>query len=111
MDSSNNKLRACLNCAILQSTNDFKQNGCPNCPFLNTNKERNLNYTTSLSFKGMIAVKRPRNSWVCKWHRINNYLPGLYASVVEGVLGDRFIESVERDGRLYINRSKSFELE
>ena len=110
-ETSSNKLRACLNCAIIQTSNDFKLKGCPNCPFLNTNKEKNLNYTTSSSFRGVLALKKPRQSWVAKWHRINHYEPGLYAMVVEGVLGDKFIETVERDGRVYINRSRSFELE
>ena len=114
MNSSNvpnQKLRACLNCAFIQKTSDFKHRGCPNCPFLNTNKEKNLMYTTSLSFKGMIALKDPKSSWVAKWHRINSYTPGLYAMVVDGVLGDKFIEAIEKDGRIYVNRSVSFELE
>lgn len=110
-ETPNQKLRACLNCALIQTTGDFKHKGCLNCPFLNTNKEKNLVYTTSVSFKGMIALKRPKNSWVAKWHRINNNQPGLYAMIVEGVLADRFIEAIEKDGRVYINRSRPFELE
>lgn len=107
----NHKLRACLNCAYIQKTSEFKLRGCPNCPFLNTNKEKNLSYTTSLSFKGIIALKDPKSSWVAKWHRINGYIPGVYAMIVDGVLSDKFIDAVERDGRVYINRSVSFELE
>ncbi len=110
-DNSTQKLRACLNCAIIQSTNEFKQRGCPNCPCLNTNKERNLAYTTSITFKGLIALKTPRTSWIAKWHRLGGYVPGLYAMVVEGILGDKYLDALEKEGKIYINRSKSFELQ
>ena len=28
------KLRACLMCSYLQEAKEFKNRGCPNCPFL-----------------------------------------------------------------------------
>lgn len=108
---ANRKLRACLNCSIIQTVQEFKESGCPNCPFLNVNKDRNLAYTTSQSFKGTIALFSPKQSWIAKWQRIDNYKPGIYAMVVDGVLSDKFIEDIEKEGRVYINRSTSFELE
>ncbi|KAM0680450.1 transcription elongation factor spt4 [Glugoides intestinalis] len=110
-DTTSKKLRACLNCSIIQTTQNFKEKGCPNCPFLNVNKGRNLGYTTSLSFKGTIALIDPKHSWIAKWHRIGQYTPGMYAMTVDGVLSDKFVEDIEKDGRIYINRSVSFELE
>lgn len=110
-EPASQKLRACLNCAIIQTTKKFKNRGCPNCPCLGTNKEKNLAYTTSLTFKGLIALKDPRTSWIAKWHRLSHYTPGLYAMIVDGVLGDKYLDALEQEGRVYINRSRSFELE
>lgn len=108
--ASSTKLRACLNCAILKPASYFKHNGCPNCPFLETNRGKNFNFTTSGSYKGMIALVDPNNSWVGRWQRINQCEPGMYAMTVEGILGDEFIERIEQEGRMYINRSESFSL-
>lgn len=108
--ASSNKLRACLSCAILKPASYFKKNGCPNCPFLQTNKGKNMNFTTSGSYKGMIAVIDPKISWVAKWQRINNCEPGIYAMTVEGILSDDFINKIEQEGRVYISRAESFGL-
>jgi transcription elongation factor SPT4 len=105
------KLRACLNCAIIQAVEEFKSKGCPNCPFLHIEEDKNVYSTTSTSFKGTIALFDPRGSWVGKWQRINDYKPGMYAMVVDGVLGEDFIDMVEKEGRVYVNRANSFEIE
>lgn len=104
------KQRACLNCSLILSTTEFKQKGCPNCSFLNTNKNRNIGYTTSPTFKGSIFLINPKQSWIGKWQRINQYIPGVYAMTVEGDLSDKFINDIEKNGRVYINRANSFEL-
>lgn len=109
--SANRKLRACLNCSIVLTTQEFRETGCPNCPFLHVNKARNIGYTTSPAFKGTVALFDPKRSWVAKWQRINNYKPGIYAMVVEGVLSEKYISEIEKDGRVYIDRSRSFELQ
>lgn len=108
--SASNKQRACLNCSIIKPSAYFKEYGCPNCPFMQINKGKNLNLTTSFSFKGSISLLNPKKSWVAKWQRINNCVPGTYAMTVEGGLDDVFIEKVEKEGRVYFNRAKSFEL-
>lgn len=105
------KLRACLNCAIILKTDEFKTKGCPNCPFLYTQKGTNMNLVTSSQFKGCIGLMDPKNSWVGKWHRIGTYIPGLYAMIVEGELSDNHISMIEREGRIYVPRHNSFELE
>ena len=52
----------------------------------------------------------PKSSWIGKWQRLGSYRPGIYAMVVHGELGEDFIDLVERDGRVYINRSSPFVL-
>lgn len=74
-------------------------------------EDRNVYSTTSASFKGTIALFDPRNSWVGKWQRISDCKPGIYAMVVDGVLGEDFIDMVEKEGRAYVNRANSFEIE
>lgn len=105
------RLRACMNCSLIQTVNEFREKGCPNCPFLNTNKSRSLGACTSSSFKGAIFLMNPRISWVARWQRINQYIPGMYAMTVQGDMSDKLIEEIEKDGRVYINRSTSFELD
>jgi len=75
---SANKLRACLNCAIVKPGSYFKQYGCPNCPFLQINKGKNLFLATSSSFKGSGLID-PGKSWVAKWQRLDGNVPGTVA--------------------------------
>ena len=109
MDSKS-KNRACLNCAIILPQEQFKRNGCPNCPFLQTEKRRNYEVTTSNVFKGQIYYIDPSKSWIGKWQRNKNYIPGFYAMVVEGDLPDEFIGYIEKTGSEYICRQQSFTL-
>ncbi|KAL6121327.1 hypothetical protein NUSPORA_01770 [Nucleospora cyclopteri] len=104
------KPRACLSCGFLQSLNDFKTVGCPNCPFLNTNKGRNFMMTTTQSYKGQIAYLNVKKSWVAKWQRHYDCKAGYYAMIVDGELSDDFIIKLEQSGKEYINRTTSFEL-
>ncbi|KAI5149487.1 transcription elongation factor SPT4 [Enteropsectra breve] len=108
--SASAKLRACLNCSVLKPATYFKTYGCPNCPFLQTNKHRNFENTTSASYKGVIGMLNPEMSWVAKWQRVSKYTPGLYAMTVEGELNEDYIEMIERSGNTYVNRTNSFEL-
>ncbi|KAM0673170.1 Transcription elongation factor SPT4 [Gurleya vavrai] len=105
------KLKACLNCCFLQTSQQFKKSGCPNCLFFNTrSKSDNSNYTTSDSYKGLIGLVKPQRSWVAKWLRMNENVSGLYAMNVDGILPDEFINRVEENGKIYYPRDKSFTL-
>lgn len=110
ISGASGRLRACLNCSVIRTLSFFKQHGCPNCPFLEVNKGKNLYQTTSASFKGLISLKDPKQSWVAKWQRIDDCQPGMYAMTVDGVLNDEFIMKIEQCGRVYIDRSQSFEI-
>ncbi|ORD96794.1 SPT4 [Hepatospora eriocheir] len=105
------RLRACLNCAIILQTSEFRKNGCPNCKFLQTEYKTNYQSTTSTSFTGQICYKDTNKSWVAKWQRNQGNISGYYAMTVEGELPDEFIEKVELNGKPYFNRSNSFTIE
>lgn len=57
------------------------QDGCENC----SNVE--LRHTTP-TFHGMIAMMKPRESWVSKWQKQDKLVPGMYAISVSGVMPD-----------------------
>uniref|UniRef100_A0A1B6J182 Transcription elongation factor SPT4 n=1 Tax=Homalodisca liturata TaxID=320908 RepID=A0A1B6J182_9HEMI len=107
---SSGRLRACMNCAIIKPSYYFKQHGCPNCPFLEIDRSKNLALATSSSFKGTIGLVDPGRSWVAKWQRLDGCVPGTYAMTVEGELSEALIEKIEQEGRVYFNRAASFEL-
>lgn len=78
---------ACKRCGLLKTYNQFYDNGCDNCPFLTMNDDQEAcnRYTTAF-YEGQAAVMDPRESWVAKWLRVDNYLPGVYAISVIGTL-------------------------
>lgn len=85
--SKSRHLRSCLLCSLIQTSNDFRSIGCPNCEEilqvrveimaiphshsilqLKDNPDRILSCTTA-SFDGVIAVIDPETSWVARWQR------------------------------------------
>lgn len=103
------KHRSCLNCTLIRQGQNFKQNGCPNCPILNINRSSDNYYdATSEAFNGLICLIKPNKSWVGKWQRIENKVPGAYAMTVDGVLPDEFVNRIEEHGLIYYERDKSF---
>lgn len=64
--------------------------GCPNCE--NTLQLRGNNDAiqecTSQVFEGLIAVRDPAVSWVARWQRLDNYVPGTYATKVTGSVSE-----------------------
>jgi len=65
------------------------RDGCPNCE--NTLQLRGntdaIQECTSQVFEGLIAVRDPNTSWVARWQRLDNYVPGTYATKVTGSVG------------------------
>ncbi|KAF9021825.1 transcription elongation factor SPT4 [Hymenopellis radicata] len=93
----NRNNRACLLCSIIQTSGDFRANGCPNCEnvlHLEGNPERILS-CTSQYFDGMIAMITPEKSWVAKWQRTSTFVRGIYAVRVKG----RIPEDIEAELR------------
>ena len=104
------KNRACLNCALILPSEKFKKEGCPNCPYLNLDRSRNTEAATSNVFSGQIYLLNPTKSWIAKWQRNKDCVPGFYAITVDGDLPDEFILAIEKQGIEYINRTHSFSL-
>ena len=58
----------------------------------------------------VIAVNRPKESWVARWQQISGkrYVRGTYAVSVKGSPAkNKYIQEAERMGYRYINRDQS----
>lgn len=55
-------------------------------------------------FEGLITLGDPKASWVAKWQRLSNYVPGIYAVKVVGQLPREIIDGLEDSGIKYIPR-------
>jgi len=97
--SSLRGIRACKRCGILKTVDQFINEGCENCPFLDMadNPER-CNLCTTAFFEGQAAVMDPRESWAAKWMRCDSYLPGVYAISVTGQFDRDIEEDLENRG-------------
>ena len=73
---------------------------CPqNCPFLEmVDDPEKVNACTTAFYEGQAAVMDPRESWVAKWLRVDNYLPGCYAITVTGQFDKEIEEELENRG-------------
>jgi transcription elongation factor SPT4 len=92
-------IRACKVCGLLKTQEQFYDDGCDNCPFLDMvdNMER-VNACTTAFFEGQCAVMDPRESWCARWIRVDNHLPGVYAISVTGQLDREIEEDLENQG-------------
>jgi transcription elongation factor SPT4 len=88
---------------------EFFNSGCPNCEailLLRQNEDAILE-STSQVFEGLIALNDPKTSWVAKWQRLTEYVPGTYAVKVSGTLDPEVIGSLEDNGIKYVPRDGS----
>lgn len=102
-------MRACMVCSIVRTQQQFMQQGCPNCEDileLIGNPEQ-INDCTSQVFDGLIAVADTKRSWVARYQRLEGYVPGVYATQVEGILPEEVIGAVESAGINYVPRDGS----
>ncbi|CAG9333209.1 unnamed protein product [Blepharisma stoltei] len=90
------KLRACLRCKLIKSEDQWLKDGCENCEQLEikNDSERMIDCTTS-RFEGIISMINPAQSWVGRWNRLSNKIPGCYALDVQGVLPEDVPEEDE----------------
>mmetsp|Transcript_22111 Transcript_22111/g.30763 ORF Transcript_22111/g.30763 Transcript_22111/m.30763 type:complete len:134 (-) Transcript_22111:80-481(-) len=92
-------IRACKRCGILKTLDQFINEGCENCPFLNLEDNHDkCNSCTTAFFEGQAAIMDPRESWTARWIRVDSYLPGVYAISVTGQLDKDVEEDLEQRG-------------
>lgn len=104
---SHRYLRACMVCSVVMTYQRFRSEGCPNCEeFLQLqNSPDSIEACTSQVFEGLITLADPATSWVARWQRLSNYVPGVYATKVSGTLPDDVRAMVEEEtGTKYIPR-------
>ncbi|KAF2207014.1 hypothetical protein CERZMDRAFT_63131 [Cercospora zeae-maydis SCOH1-5] len=102
-------LRACLVCAFVQASSKWSRAGCPNCEdFLEMkNSSDTIGDCTSEVFEGLVTVNDTNTGWVSRWLRISGYVPGVYATKVNGVLPEEYVAAAENAGIQYIPRDGS----
>ena len=92
-------IRACKRCGLLKNFEQFINDGCDNCPFLEmAGDSERANSCTTAFFEGQTAVFDPRDSWAAKWLRVDSYLPGVYAITVIGSLDKDTEDDLESRG-------------
>jgi transcription elongation factor SPT4 len=102
-------MRACMVCSIVRTQQQFTTQGCPNCEDileLAGNPEQ-VNDCTSQVFEGLISVADTNRSWVARYQRLEGYVPGVYATQVEGILPEDILVAVENAGINYVPRDGS----
>eukprot|EP00440_Ansanella_granifera_P066388 gb/GFBE01072007.1/.p1 GENE.gb/GFBE01072007.1/~~gb/GFBE01072007.1/.p1 ORF type:complete len:267 (+),score=58.41 gb/GFBE01072007.1/:1-801(+) len=80
-------LRACLQCRIILSKEQFYQMGCPNCrDSLNMKEsEARVAACTTPNFQGFLSLVKP-GAFVSRFNGLENRPPGCYALMVHGEL-------------------------
>lgn len=99
-------LRACMVCSIVQTASAFFKSGCPNCESVLSlqNSQDAIAECTSQVFDGLITLIDPQTSWVAKWQRLTQYVPGVYAVRVVGQLPGEVLNVLEDNGIRYVPR-------
>lgn len=112
----NKNLRCCVPCRLVKTLDQFYEQGCENCPFLEMIGDREriddcttTEFTVGVYFdglnslfqtgihligrrhchpplQGVAAVIDPKTSWVSKWLHHRNHVPGVYALSVQADL-------------------------
>eukprot|EP00922_Rhytidocystis_sp_ex-Travisia-forbesii_P066261 GHVS01098362.1.p1 GENE.GHVS01098362.1~~GHVS01098362.1.p1 ORF type:complete len:135 (+),score=20.77 GHVS01098362.1:167-571(+) len=91
------KLRACLSCKLVMSEQQFYNEGCPNCQVLQMDGDRHKVFDmTTANFQGLIALMNPERSWVGRYNKLVDVVPGCYASQVVGELPESVRDDIHR---------------
>ncbi|KAI5854588.1 Spt4/RpoE2 zinc finger-domain-containing protein [Tricharina praecox] len=105
-------LRACMICSFVQTTQKFKQTGCPNCEQLLQNLGHDaIEDITSHVFEGLVALREPTKSWVARWQRVEKCEKGVYAVKVSGNLPEEILRELENSNMVYRPRDGSYVVE
>lgn len=95
----NRNLRCCVTCRLVKTLDQFYEQGCENCPFLDMVEDRErIDDCTTTEFQGMVAVIDPEKSWAAKWTHHKKHVPGCYALAVQSDLPQHITEILESNG-------------
>mmetsp|Transcript_5500 Transcript_5500/g.13367 ORF Transcript_5500/g.13367 Transcript_5500/m.13367 type:complete len:103 (+) Transcript_5500:37-345(+) len=75
------QLRACIGCHLVKHVKQFERDGCENCEQSHGDDYEDK---MSVNFTGVAAIMQPNQSWVARWLRKQNMVPGCYALEVAG---------------------------
>ncbi|XRA97716.1 transcription elongation factor SPT4 [Pycnococcus provasolii] len=96
------KLRACMRCYLIKSSEQFYDQGCENCPFLHLEGDlTQVHDCTTTAFSGLLAITKPTETWAGKWVRVSHQKPGVYALSVTGALPEEIAQQVRDAGVRY----------
>ena len=70
-------LRACINCKLILSQEQWKIRRHDNLGCINCGNQRELKHTPY--FSGTISLFLPSASWVARWNGLEGRKPGVYA--------------------------------
>ncbi|KAK5580753.1 hypothetical protein RB653_000777 [Dictyostelium firmibasis] len=70
--SSFKQSRACTECGLVKTVQQFDENGCENCGSSSSS-------STTQNFEGIIAIMNPKESWIARKLQFERRVPGLYA--------------------------------
>lgn len=101
------QLRACMLCSIVLSEYQFERTSCPNCQEIMEDSGASVYDYTSPIFEGLVAMVNPKRSWVAKWQRNDQMIPGLYAVQVTGQMSEDVLQTLEMRGIHYRPRDGS----
>jgi RNA polymerase subunit RPABC4/transcription elongation factor Spt4 len=89
-------LRACLRCKLILPSQQFFQNGCPNCTDVFMQGDRqNVELHTAKNFSGCVGITNQRASWVARHIQVETGVQGMYAITVHGVEAEPAYEEDE----------------
>ncbi|CAL6312290.1 unnamed protein product [Bathycoccus prasinos] len=60
-------VRACLNCKLIKTFEQFLENGCDNCSTLSFTDSNAVVKQTTSNYSGVITVLEPKQSWSARW--------------------------------------------
>ena len=94
-------LRCCFSCLLIKSTEQFANEGCENCRFLPEGEYRRF---TTPFYQGCVALMQPKQSWVARWQKVQNFIPGCYAVKVAADIPDEVDELCAEAGVMNLGK-------
>lgn len=84
-EALNRNLRCCIPCRLVKTLEQFYQQGCENCTFLDLEGDRErIEDCTTTEFQGMLGVVDPEGSWATRYTFMQRKrVPGVYALSVD----------------------------